>query len=66
MRNSGTGPELILVVRRPLTDSKDDELRGSQRRDTNQTDKPAIIEIVLSHRCTIALHEKRLLGLDSQ
>jgi hypothetical protein len=51
---------------RPLADSKDDKLRGLYRRNANQADQPAIIEIVLSHRCAIALHEKRLLGLASQ
>src|SRR5262249_12338401 len=53
---------LRLLVRRPLPDAEDDELRGLDRSHANQTDQAAVVEVVLGHRGSVASHKERLLG----
>ena len=42
---------------RQLRDSEDHELRETNRRNPNQADRPAIVDIVLSHRRAIELDD---------
>src|SRR4051794_25418909 len=49
----------------PLPDPEDDELRGSQRGYADETDQPAVVEVVLGHRRAVALDEEGLLRLRS-
>ena len=51
------------AISRPLADAEDHELGGLQRRDADQADQPAVVEVVLRHGRAVALHEVGLLGL---
>src|SRR2546421_1341604 len=54
------------AVRGPLADAEDDELGGPQRRDADQADKPAVVQVVLGHRRAVAFNEVRLFRLIAQ
>src|SRR5262249_13377506 len=54
---------LNLAVRRPLADAEDDELGGLDHRDADQTDQPAVVEVVLSHSRAVTSHEESFFGL---
>jgi hypothetical protein len=57
---AASGP---IARRGELTDTEDHELGWVRRRDTDQTDESAVVDIVLRHRRAIAADEVRLLGL---
>src|SRR5215211_2164795 len=45
-----------------LADAEDDELRGLHRRDADEDDEPAVVDVGLGHRGLAHLDEERLLG----
>src|SRR5215211_685788 len=45
-----------------LADAEDDELRGLHRRDADEDDEPAVVDVGLGHRGLPHLDEERLLG----
>src|SRR5204862_7803954 len=49
------------VIGGPAADAEDDELRRPQRRDADETDEQALVEVVLRHGAAVAFHEVRLL-----
>src|SRR5262245_50104135 len=55
-----------LAVRGPLANTEDDKFGRPQRGDADQANEPAIIEIVLRHRRTVALDEVGLFRLVTQ
>src|SRR3954454_65044 len=54
---------LLLCVARPLADPEDHELGRLQRRDADQADEAAVVEVVLRQRRPVAPDEVRRLGL---
>src|SRR5262245_40034696 len=48
-------------VGRLLADAEDHELGGFDHRDADETDEPAVVEVVLVHRAAVAAYEERLL-----
>ena len=72
MRRTGLSREVAIAssslsisfgVGGPLADAEDHELGRLDRRDADQADQPAVVEIVLRHRRAVAADEERLLGL---
>src|SRR4051812_32100772 len=49
-----------------LADAEDHELRRLDRRDPDEADQPAVVEVVLRHRGAVAAHEVRLLRRGAQ
>jgi hypothetical protein len=48
------------MVRRPLPDTENHEFGGTDERDTNKDNEPAIVEVVLSYGGPVTPNEKRL------
>ena len=49
------------MIRRPAADPDQDELGRTDRRNTDEADEAAGVEVVLCHRAAVAADEERLL-----